>query len=96
LAAFSCPQKLWKALIFRGAHKASVENIIKVIAAGIPLRVGIILMPDNESHLIETKEYLRSLGVQEIGTDKIRSIGRAANLGGESENPFKDIGHLEK
>ena len=77
-----------------GSHKASVENILKVIAAGIPLRVGIILMPDNESHLIETKEYLRSLGVQEIGSDKIRSIGRAANLGEESEHPLMDIQEL--
>lgn len=63
-----------------GSYRASTLNIQRVLNAGLPLRVGVITMPQNQNRIEETKEFLRGLGVQEIGTDRLRGIGRGTFL----------------
>lgn len=59
-------------------HK-TVSNIRHVIQLGLPLRVGLIetrLGQDIEA----TKQFLQNLGVEHIGRDRVRSVGRGTHL----------------
>lgn len=60
-----------------GSFDRTVKNISKILADGIPLRVGIIEMEANQGHYDETVAFLRSLGVTNIGVDSVRDFGRA-------------------
>lgn len=61
----------------RGSHERTVRNMIRTIAAGRPLRVGIIEMPENDGGTETTIAYLRSLGVHQVSVDRLRKFGRA-------------------
>ncbi len=63
----------------KGSHARTVRNISRVLAADLPLRVGLIDMPQNREGLAETTLFLRSLGVQDIGMDQLRGFGRGAS-----------------
>lgn len=62
----------------RGSFERTVRNMRRVLAAGLRLRVGVIEMDQNRNDLAATWEFLRGLGVQSIGGDRLRKIGRAA------------------
>jgi hypothetical protein len=49
----------------------------KVLAADLQLRVGIIEMDENRGQTSETVDFLRSLGVERVGVDRLRQFGRA-------------------
>ncbi|MGP4092912.1 radical SAM/SPASM domain-containing protein [Nonomuraea sp. KM90] len=55
-------------------------NIARAVEAGIPLRVGIIDLGD-EQRIEQAHADLTSLGVTNIGTDRMRLLGRAAHGG---------------
>jgi len=59
-----------------GSHAHTVKTICQFLAAGLQVRAGIIVMSQNAYGLNETRKYLNSLGVQNIGLDKVRGIGR--------------------
>jgi MoaA/NifB/PqqE/SkfB family radical SAM enzyme len=63
-----------------GSHNATTTNIKRILDAGLKLRVGIIEMPQNQHRIKETKEFLYKLGVQDVGSDRIRGIGRGGSL----------------
>lgn len=58
---------------------ALIKNIKEAVKRNIPLRVAVIELPENAAYIEETVEFLRSLGVQQIGYDKQRKVGRAGN-----------------
>ncbi len=62
-----------------GSFERTVRNLRRVLGAGLTLRVGIIRMEQNEHEFIEAWEFLERLGVKQIGSDRVRKIGRAAS-----------------
>jgi len=65
-----------------GSQKKTVEGIKKVLSAGLPLRVGIIIMEDNSAQIDDTIDYLVSLGVKHgrVRADIVRPVGRGKDL----------------
>lgn len=59
----------------RGSHKKTRQNIIKALEYGIPLRAGIIGVME-EQQVEAAHEELRNLGVEHIGVDYLRQVGR--------------------
>lgn len=67
-----------------GSFTNTMRNIDKVMAAGLSLRAGVISMPINQNHVEETLGFLRGLGIQDVGTDRVREFGRALS---ENDKP---------
>lgn len=65
-----------------GSHARTVDGIRRVLAAGLSLRAGIILMDSNREDADATAAYLKTLGVEKVGFDRVRAIGRAEDAGG--------------
>jgi radical SAM protein with 4Fe4S-binding SPASM domain len=61
-----------------GSFRRTVRGIRAILAHNIPVRVGIVLMRDNLSHLTDTVEFLKGLGLKagEIEWDYVRPTGR--------------------
>lgn len=68
-----------------GSHAHTLKTIIRFLAAGLQVRAGIIVMPQNKNDVEETKQFLTSLGVQNIGLDRVRAIGRGDSTGKHDE-----------
>jgi MoaA/NifB/PqqE/SkfB family radical SAM enzyme len=66
----------------RGSWERTVNGIKAVLAAALPLRVGVIEMADNSGHAPEATNFLKELGVrgESINVDYQRGVGRAAGL----------------
>jgi MoaA/NifB/PqqE/SkfB family radical SAM enzyme len=60
-----------------GSWQRTVDGIERVLAAGLRLRVGVIETEQNSGHGLRATTFLQGLGVQNIGSDRQRSIGRA-------------------
>ncbi|MEU7167334.1 radical SAM protein [Streptomyces morookaense] len=60
----------------RPSHARTRANIVKAIELGVPIRVGIV--GDTERIIAAAKADLESIGVSQIGIDRIREFGRAA------------------
>jgi MoaA/NifB/PqqE/SkfB family radical SAM enzyme len=59
-----------------GSHTKTRKNIVKALALGIPMRVGIIT-PDGEDGEAARAE-IEALGVQNTKIDRVRGFGRGA------------------
>lgn len=59
-----------------GSFARTIANLKQLIAAGISVRAGVIEMTQNQGTTEETIHFLKSLGVQSIGSDKLRKFGR--------------------
>jgi len=64
----------------KGSYDRTVEGIRRILGAGLELRVGIIEMEENREHAPHAKEFLMGLGVQNVGVDSKRGIGRAGHV----------------
>jgi MoaA/NifB/PqqE/SkfB family radical SAM enzyme len=62
-----------------GSFDRSVAGIKRILEAGLPLRVGIIEMPENAGHSKRAQQFLSNLGVSRIGLDFQRGVGRGAS-----------------
>lgn len=60
----------------KGSFERTVEGIRQLVRRRVRLGAGVILLPENGAHLRKTKKFLRRLGVDEIGTDRVRGVGR--------------------
>jgi MoaA/NifB/PqqE/SkfB family radical SAM enzyme len=71
----------------KGSWQRTVSGIETVLAAGIPIRVGVIEAEQNVGHGRRAIEFLKSLGVLNVGLDRERGVGRGklVRLGGEEE-----------
>jgi hypothetical protein len=54
----------------------TVAGLKCIVAASLPVRVGVIEMEENVGHLPETIAFLKSLGVVSIDADRLRGVGR--------------------
>lgn len=63
-----------------GSHRATVRTLKSVIAAGLNVRVGIVVMEQNREHVAQTIDFLHSIGVLKIQTDRVRGVGRGRFL----------------
>jgi MoaA/NifB/PqqE/SkfB family radical SAM enzyme len=64
----------------RGSHATTVSTLKRLVSAGLSLRVGIVVMDENRERVDETQAFVRTLGIENVGTDRIRSFGRGANI----------------
>jgi radical SAM protein with 4Fe4S-binding SPASM domain len=62
----------------RGSFRETLQGIKHLLRYSIPLRVGIILMQENETHAQATAQFLEKLGVKSeaIEYDYVRPTGR--------------------
>lgn len=58
-----------------GSASRTTDNIAGAVRRGIPLRVGIIDLHDDQ-RVEQAAERLRSMGVTQIGMDRLRQVGR--------------------
>src|SRR5882724_11087472 len=58
-----------------GSHGKTMSNITEAIRRSIPLRVGLIDVADGQ-RVDQARHQLEALGVTEIGTDRLRQVGR--------------------
>jgi hypothetical protein len=70
----------------RGSWCRTVAGIRALLSAGLPLRVGVIETERNAGHGQRAIDFVRSLGVEDVGMDHERGVGRGGRLqpsGGE-------------
>lgn len=65
-----------------GSHRRTISNLRRVLTRGLRLRVGVIAMEENKTVIDATIQWLRDLGVTQIGIDPVRHFGRA-----QKQNP---------
>ena len=65
-----------------GSFNRTVSGIRRVLARGIPIRVGLILMDVNNQKVDETMRFLADLGIspEKIKVDEVRPVGRGQSL----------------
>lgn len=59
-----------------GSFSKTIRNLRLLVEAGIPVRAGVIEMDENVGQFEQTAEFLRSIGVQNVGRDRLRQFGR--------------------
>jgi len=64
----------------KGSFERTVEGIRQLVRRRVRLAAGIILLPENATHLRKTKRFLRSIGVDTIGADRVRGVGRGEHF----------------
>ena len=75
----------------------TVAGIEIALASKLPIRVGIIGLPENREDADATGEFLRSLGVDDVSLDRTRLVGRGADffspqIGGEQQiDPYEQL-----
>lgn len=67
-----------------GSHQRTANTIKRLVDAGLSVRAGIILMKENSDCVEKTIAYLNSLGVRNVGIDRVRFIGRGRSLAADS------------
>lgn len=73
-----------------GSFVKTVSGIEKALKHNIPVRVGIISMEENQDDVGETKAFLESLGLTNIGVDRLRRVGRG-NGRGQSTDQYGEL-----
>jgi MoaA/NifB/PqqE/SkfB family radical SAM enzyme len=74
----------------RGSQQKTIKAIERAVAAGIPTRVGVITMPENEARAQATVHFLRALGVEHVRLDRVRGIGRGHTFT-NTRNPQEEL-----
>jgi radical SAM protein with 4Fe4S-binding SPASM domain len=74
----------------KGSHTKTIENIKRAVSLNIPVRVGIVEMEENDGQAESTERLLRDIGVESIGTDRLRGIGRGGIVQ-INPNPMKEL-----
>ncbi len=72
----------------KGSFDRTVQNIKRVVDAGLRIRAGVIVMDINRDETDAAVQLLRSLGVENVGFDHVRSFGRA---GADSQCEMSDL-----
>lgn len=69
----------------KGSYQRTVKAIKDLLAASIPLRVGLIQVNQSEDEVSRAREWLHELGIGQVGVDHVRAVGR-----GDKHNAFAD------
>ena len=73
-----------------GSFDKTLSGIQKAIEAGIPVRVGVIATDGDLEDVEKTKALIQGMGVESIGIDYIRGIGRGTSDANE-QAPEKEL-----
>ena len=75
-----------------GSQKKTLDSIEWALGIGLSVRVGIIRMTANAECVESTRNMLRKMGVQHIGVDSVRGIGRGkAILNRDIAEPMREL-----
>lgn len=72
----------------KGSWEKTVANIARIMDSGLSLRASVVEMNENKLEIATTVEWLHSMGISNVGTDKARHFGRA------DDNQSCDMGEL--
>jgi molybdenum cofactor biosynthesis enzyme MoaA len=61
-----------------GSHRRTRANIVEALRRGIPLRAGVVAMGEDHD-VAQAMADLKSLGVTEVGVDRLRQVGRGVH-----------------
>jgi MoaA/NifB/PqqE/SkfB family radical SAM enzyme len=75
----------------RGSFERTVAGIRHLVRHGVGLGAGIIVLPQNASHLRQTRKFLRRLGVHEIENDRVRGVGRGVRFVARTTPPRDEL-----
>ena len=64
-----------------GSHSKTVASLQRLKEAGVPTRVAIVAMKQNENTIPDTLEFINDLGFDEKRADPLRPKGRGQNIG---------------
>ena len=59
-----------------GAFGRAVNGLKTLVARRVPVSCGIVVMPENEDTVQDAIDFLNSLGISDVSTDRIRGVGR--------------------
>jgi len=79
-----------------GSHRRTLTAMRRVMAAGLELRAGVIIMPENRGHERQTADFLHGeLGLprDRIGFDSVRGTGRGTFMDYEPDTASTDQVH---
>ncbi len=79
-----------------GSHHRTLAAMRRVMAAGLELRAGVIIMPENRGHERQTADFLHAeLGLprDRIGFDSVRGTGRGTFMDYEPDAVYTDRVH---
>lgn len=74
----------------RGSQKRTIKGLERAVAAGIPIRVGIVATEEQRAATNRTIEFLRGIGIDQIRVDHIRGVGRGS-VKRECEDPKNEL-----
>lgn len=84
----------------RGSHARTRANIAEALRRDIPLRAGVIDVSSSERIGLQrtraAQADLSSLGVSDVGVDRLRRIGRGANASPGPDQPGSDQPDLDQ
>jgi MoaA/NifB/PqqE/SkfB family radical SAM enzyme len=63
-----------------GSHRRTIANLRRMVAAGLEIRVGLIAMDVNKDRVDQTVSFLRELGIENVGVDHARKVGRGEEV----------------
>lgn len=64
-----------------GSFERTTRNIVRLVQAGLSVRVGVIDIGNDRGRVDATVRYLNELGVDRVGVDRLRHFGRAKDCG---------------
>jgi organic radical activating enzyme len=64
----------------KGSHARTIGAIKKLVAKGAKLKVAVIKIADDPEHGQRTVDFVHALGVDRVGMDRVRGIGRGMDL----------------
>ncbi len=62
-----------------GSWRKTLQTIRKSLDIGVNLRVSIVVMKQNKEDIDKTVEFLKSLGVKDVGSTTVEPAGRGCN-----------------
>ncbi|MDX3386775.1 radical SAM protein [Streptomyces niveiscabiei] len=74
----------------RGSHRRTRANIEKALSLGVPVRGGVVAVHSGQRAFEATQDLL-SIGVEQVGADRIRAFGRGSS--GAAPNIADLCGH---
>jgi len=76
-----------------GSHARTISNLRRMVSAGLKIRVGVIAMDANKHRITETVKFLRELGIEKVGVDHARSVGRGERVSHDNAGLQALCGH---
>ena len=75
----------------KGSWDRTISGIRSVVAAGLPIRVGVIESERNRGHGPRAIEFVKRLGVANVGLDRERGVGRSALVQISSDEQYEEL-----